>query len=126
MGGADNAGVLRPAQRGQKHRVEQNGKCWLDPYFQYEYGLRKQGLSIHLPLGVLSKRCHKSVLFLSYFSYCTLDSVRYHRQHRRTHFSIGCLFFLCVPLCSLAKEKEEEEDEEENKKEEGKVEERRI
>lgn len=44
----DNAGVLRPAQRGQKPRVEQKGKCWLDPDSQYEYGLRKQGLSILL------------------------------------------------------------------------------
>ena len=34
----DNAGVPRPAQRGQKPRVEQKGKCWLDPDFQYEYG----------------------------------------------------------------------------------------
>ena len=42
----DNAGVLRPAQRGQKPRVEQKGKSWLDPDFQYEYGLRKHGLSI--------------------------------------------------------------------------------
>ena len=32
----DNAGVLRPAQRGQKPRVEQKSKCWLDPDFQYE------------------------------------------------------------------------------------------
>ncbi|GFT34486.1 hypothetical protein NPIL_368911 [Nephila pilipes] len=39
-----NAGVLRPAQRGQKPRVEQKGKCWLDPDFQY--GPRKRGLSI--------------------------------------------------------------------------------
>lgn len=44
----DNAGVPRPAQRGQKPRIEQKGKCWLDPDFQYEYGLRKQGLSILL------------------------------------------------------------------------------
>lgn len=44
----DNAGVLRPAQRGQKPRVEQKGKSWLDPDFQYEYGLRKHGLSILL------------------------------------------------------------------------------
>jgi hypothetical protein len=43
-----NAGVLRPAQRGQKPRVEQKGKCWLDPDFQYEYGPRKRGLSILL------------------------------------------------------------------------------
>ena len=46
----DNAGVLRPAQRGQKPRVEQKGKCWLDPDFQYEYGPRKRGLSILLSL----------------------------------------------------------------------------
>ena len=44
----DNAGVLRPAQRGQKPRVEQKGKSWLDPDFQYEYGPRKRGLSILL------------------------------------------------------------------------------
>ena len=44
----DNAGVPRPAQRGQKPRVEQKGKCWLDPDFQYEYGPRKRGLSILL------------------------------------------------------------------------------
>src|SRR3954465_7413632 len=44
-----NAGVLRLAQRGQKPLVEQKGKCWLDPDFQYEYGLRKHGLSILLP-----------------------------------------------------------------------------
>ena len=31
----NNAGVLRPAQRGQKPRVEQKGKCWLDPDIQY-------------------------------------------------------------------------------------------
>ena len=31
----DNAGVLRPAQRGQKPRVEQKGKCWFDPDVQY-------------------------------------------------------------------------------------------
>src|SRR5215813_2193478 len=59
----DNAGVLRPAQRGQKPRVEQKGKSWLDPDFQYEYGPRKRGLSILLSfsnLRVLSKRCQKS------------------------------------------------------------------
>ncbi len=56
----DNAGVLRPAQRGQKPRVEQKGKSWLDPDFQYEYGLRKHGLSILLALRVSSKRCQKS------------------------------------------------------------------
>ncbi|CAH1114860.1 unnamed protein product [Psylliodes chrysocephalus] len=27
----NNAGVLRPAQRGQKPHVEQQGKSWLDP-----------------------------------------------------------------------------------------------
>src|ERR1700730_7828093 len=43
-----NAGVLRLAQRGQKPRGEQKGKCWLDPDFQYEYGPRKRGLSILL------------------------------------------------------------------------------
>ncbi len=41
-----NAGVLRRARRGRKPRVEQKGKCWLDPDFQYEYGPRKRGLSI--------------------------------------------------------------------------------
>ena len=56
----DNAGVLRPAQRGQKPRVEQKGKSWLDPDFQYEYGLRKHSLSILLASRVLSKRCQKS------------------------------------------------------------------
>lgn len=30
----NNAGVLRPAQRGQKPRVEQKGKSWLDPDVQ--------------------------------------------------------------------------------------------
>jgi hypothetical protein len=45
-----NAGVLRPAQRGQKPRVEQKGKSWLDPDFQYEYGRRKPGLSILLSI----------------------------------------------------------------------------
>ena len=34
----DNAGVLRPAQRDQKSRVEHKGLCWLDLDFQYEYG----------------------------------------------------------------------------------------
>ena len=42
----DNAGVLRPAQREQKSLVEQKGKCWLDPDFQYEYGPGNGGLSI--------------------------------------------------------------------------------
>ncbi len=31
----NNAGVLRPAQRGQKPRVEQKGKSWLDLDVQY-------------------------------------------------------------------------------------------
>lgn len=31
----NNAGVLRPAQRGQKPRAEQKGKSWLDPDVQY-------------------------------------------------------------------------------------------
>lgn len=44
----DNAGVLRPAQRGQKPRVEQKGKCWLDPGAQCAQGPRKRGLSILL------------------------------------------------------------------------------
>ena len=43
-----NGGVLRLAQRGQKPRVEQKGKCWLDSDFQYEYERRKPGLSILL------------------------------------------------------------------------------
>lgn len=55
-----NAGVLRQAQRGQKPRVEQKGKCLLDLDFQYEYRQRNLGLSILLPLRVLSKRCQKS------------------------------------------------------------------
>ena len=42
----NNAGVLRPAQRGQKPRVKQKGKSWLDPGVQYAQGLRKHGLSI--------------------------------------------------------------------------------
>ena len=46
----DNAGVLRPAQGGQKPPVEQKGKCRLDPDFQYEYGPRKRGLSILLAI----------------------------------------------------------------------------
>ena len=31
----NTAGVLRPAQRGQKPRVEQKGKSWLDLDVQY-------------------------------------------------------------------------------------------
>jgi hypothetical protein len=33
----NNEGVLRSAQRGQKPRIEQKDKCWLDLDFQYEY-----------------------------------------------------------------------------------------
>jgi hypothetical protein len=55
-----NAGVLRRAQRGQKPRVEQKGKCLLDLDFQYEYRQRKLGPSILLFLRVLSKRCQNS------------------------------------------------------------------
>ena len=54
-----NAGVLRLAQRGQKPRVEQKGKCWLDPDFQYEYGPRKRGLSILLLLEFKSRGVRK-------------------------------------------------------------------
>jgi len=42
----DNAGVLRWAQREQKSRVDQKGKSPLDFDFQYEFKLRKHGLSI--------------------------------------------------------------------------------
>ncbi|KAJ8865483.1 hypothetical protein PR048_033773 [Dryococelus australis] len=46
----DNAGVLRPAQRGQKPRVEQKGKSWLDPDThipaQYERN-RRYGPLVH-------------------------------------------------------------------------------
>ena len=42
----DNAGVLRPAQRGRKPRVEQKGKCWLDLSLQYGARRRNVGLSI--------------------------------------------------------------------------------
>ena len=42
----DNAGVLRPAQRGRKPRVEQKGKCWLDFSLQYGAKSRNVGLSI--------------------------------------------------------------------------------
>lgn len=53
----DNAGVLRPAQRRQKRRVEQKGKCRLDFDSQYEYEPRKRGLSILSSFeGVLFKR----------------------------------------------------------------------
>jgi len=46
----DNAGVLRPAQRERKSRVEHKGLSWLDPDFQYKYGRWKPGLSILLTL----------------------------------------------------------------------------
>ena len=42
----DNTGVLRRAQREQKSHVEQKGKSFFDFDFQYEYKLRKHGLSI--------------------------------------------------------------------------------
>ena len=42
----NNTGVLRSAQWEQKSHVEQKGKSWLDFDFQYEYKLRKHGLSI--------------------------------------------------------------------------------
>jgi hypothetical protein len=42
----DNTGVLREAQREQKSLVEQKGKSFFDFDFQYEYKLRKHGLSI--------------------------------------------------------------------------------
>ncbi len=41
-----NAGVLRQAQWEQKSHVDQKGKSLLDSDFQYEYELRKHGLSI--------------------------------------------------------------------------------
>ena len=42
----DNTGVLREAQREQKSLVERKGKSFFDFDFQYEYKLRKHGLSI--------------------------------------------------------------------------------
>ena len=42
----NTAGVLRRAQRGQKPLVDRKGKSLLDFDFQYEYKLRKHGLSI--------------------------------------------------------------------------------
>jgi hypothetical protein len=42
----DNTGVLRQSQREQKSLVEQKGKRLFDFDFQYEYKLRKHGLSI--------------------------------------------------------------------------------
>ena len=37
----NNAGVLRPAQRGRKPRVEQKGKSWLDPRRSVRVGTAK-------------------------------------------------------------------------------------
>ena len=42
----DNTGILREAQWEQKSHVEQKGKSFFDFDFQYEYKLRKHGLSI--------------------------------------------------------------------------------
>jgi hypothetical protein len=42
----DNTGVLWQAQREQKSLVDQKGKSLLDFDSQYEYKLRKHGLSI--------------------------------------------------------------------------------
>ncbi len=42
----DNTGVLRGAQRGQKPRVEEKAKCSFHWHSQYQFQLRKQGLSI--------------------------------------------------------------------------------
>ena len=50
----DNAGVLRCTQEEQKSSVDYKGKSLLDFDFQYEYKLRKHGLSILLLLKVLS------------------------------------------------------------------------
>ncbi|KAE9523114.1 hypothetical protein AGLY_016482 [Aphis glycines] len=47
----NNAGVLRPAQRGRKPRVEQKGKCWLDPGRSVREGTAKASAS---------ERCQKS------------------------------------------------------------------
>ena len=41
-----NAGVLRPAQRGRKPRVDQKGKSWLDLSLQYGARSKNVGLSI--------------------------------------------------------------------------------
>ncbi|KAL4082319.1 hypothetical protein QTP88_030044, partial [Uroleucon formosanum] len=41
----NNAGVLRPAQRGRKPRVEQKGKCWLDPGRSVRVGTAKASAS---------------------------------------------------------------------------------
>ena len=42
----DNAGVLRPAQKGRKPFVDQKGKSWLDFSLQYGAKRRNVGLSI--------------------------------------------------------------------------------
>jgi hypothetical protein len=42
----DASSAPRPAQRGQKPRVEQKGKCWLDLSLQYGARSRNVGLSI--------------------------------------------------------------------------------
>lgn len=41
----NNAGVLRPAQRGRKPRVEQKGKSWLDPGRSVRVGTAKASAS---------------------------------------------------------------------------------
>ena len=41
-----NADALRLTQREQKSLVDRKGKSQLDSDFQYEYELRKHGLSI--------------------------------------------------------------------------------
>ena len=41
----NNAGVLRPAQRGRKPRVEQKGKSWLDPRRSVRVGTAKASAS---------------------------------------------------------------------------------
>ena len=42
----NTAGVLRQAQRGWKSLVDRKGKCLFEFDFQYEYEMRKHGLSI--------------------------------------------------------------------------------
>lgn len=42
----DNAGVLRQTQWEKKSHVDQKGKSLFDFDLQYEYKLRKHGLSI--------------------------------------------------------------------------------
>ena len=34
----DNAGVPRPALRGEKSPLEHKGLCWFDPAVQYAHG----------------------------------------------------------------------------------------